>query len=351
MEHISEIKNIIHTNRYEIARRIVDKQYRAYPDKWESYGEAGKQKSIRDAEYHLPFLTEAIVSENEEVFTDYIEWTHKLFQNLRLPDDTLNEFLEISKEVLQDYLDNEMKATVNHYIDKGLETLKTSPLEESSWLDHDNPYGSLTKAFNEALLRGDRQTAHKLIMDAVESGVKVKDIYLHVFQPSQYEIGRLWLNNQISVAKEHFASAATQQIMAQLYPYIFSSRKIGKSMVAATVGGELHEIGIRMVADFFEMEGWDTYYLGANTPAESIVQAAKEYKADLVALSAAMPFHRSKLKEIIKEIRQQIGDSSLKIMIGGNAIKNNTTDWQWFGADAYASDAQKAIKRALEIVK
>ena len=42
-------------------------------------------------------------------------------------------------------------------------------------------------------------------------------------------------------------------------------------MVATCIGGELHEIGIRMVADFFEMEGWDTYYLGANTPADAVV--------------------------------------------------------------------------------
>jgi methanogenic corrinoid protein MtbC1 len=27
---------------------------------------------------------------------------------------------------------------------------------------------------------------------------------------------------------------------------------------------------MRMVADFMEMEGWDTYYLGANTPTESV---------------------------------------------------------------------------------
>ncbi|MCF8338945.1 MAG: cobalamin-dependent protein [Bacteroidales bacterium] len=351
MKRNSEIKTIIDTNRNEIARQVVEKQYRANPDKWESYGEAGKQKSIRDAEYHLPFLAEAIISENEEVFTDYVEWARKLFHNLRLPENTMLEFLEINKEVLTNYLDDEKKAIVDQYIDRGLETLLSPSKEAISYLDEKNPYNTLAKAFNEALLRGDRRTAQKLIMEAVESGVKVKDVYLYVFQPSQYEVGRLWLNNQISVAKEHFASAATQQIMAQLYPYIFSSRKIGKSMVAATVGGELHEIGIRMVADFFEMEGWDTYYLGANTPGASIIQAAKEYNADLVALSAAMPYHRSVLKEIIGEIRQQVDDPSLKIMIGGNAIKNNATDWQWFGADAYETDAQKAIKKAFEIVQ
>ena len=45
------------------------------------------------------------------------------------------------------------------------------------------------------------------------------------------------------------------------------------------------EIGARMVADFFEMEGWDTCFLGANTPKESIIETIRAQKADLVALS------------------------------------------------------------------
>lgn len=67
-------------------------------------------------------------------------------------------------------------------------------------------------------MRGERGVAGRLILNAVEQGTPVKDIYLWVFQPTQ------------------------------------------------------HEIGMRMVADFFEMEGWDTYYLGANTPTRSILQ-------------------------------------------------------------------------------
>ena len=87
------------------------------------------------------------------------------------------------------------------------------------------------------LLRGNRQAASQLILTAVARGVTVKDIYLHVFQRTQYEIGRLWQINRISVAQEHFCTAATQLIMSQLYPHIFRTERVGRRLVATCVGG------------------------------------------------------------------------------------------------------------------
>jgi len=349
MSKEKKISHILRTNSNDIARDIVENQYRRNPE-WKEYGERGKATSIRDAEYHLPFLAEAIASRNPEIFTDYIEWTYRLFVNLNLPDNALKDFLEESQKVIGNYLDDDSQKIVNQYIDKGFDALKAEVKTTPSYINDKNPYQKLLRNYNEALLKGDRRIASQLIMEAVESGVQVKDIYLYVFQPSQYEVGRLWMENKISVAKEHFASAATQQIMSQLYPHIFSSARIGKTMVAASVGGELHEIGIRMVADFFEMEGWDTYYMGANTPADSIESAIRENNADLLALSAAMPYHRSVLKEVIEIIRKNMGDKAPKIMVGGNAIKNHQDGKSVFNADDYAKDAQEAIAIANKLV-
>ena len=118
----------------------------------------------------------------------------------------------------------------------------------------------LAVSYLNTLLAGDSHLANQLILDAVRHGFGVKDIYLHVFQPCQQEIGRLWQMNRISVAQEHFCTVVTQTIMSQLYPYIFATEKNGRRLVATSVSGELHEIGMRMVADFLEMEGWTTYY-------------------------------------------------------------------------------------------
>nr|WP_243687075.1 B12-binding domain-containing protein [Methanobacterium formicicum] len=84
---------------------------------------------------------------------------------------------------------------------------------------------SLAKNYMDALLNLRRNEASDMIMKAVEEGTSIKDIYMNVFEASQHEIGRLWQTNQITVAQEHFCTAATQRVMSQLYPHIFSTQK------------------------------------------------------------------------------------------------------------------------------
>jgi len=98
-----------------------------------------------------------------------------------------------------------------------------------------------------------------------KKGFLYKELYLKVSQRTQREVGRLWQLNRISVAQEHFCTGATQQIMAFLYPHLFRGGSKARRVLVACVGKELHEIGARMVADFFELEGWDSYFIGANT--------------------------------------------------------------------------------------
>ncbi|NHB69582.1 cobalamin-dependent protein [Perlabentimonas gracilis] len=329
-----------------IAEKIVELQYRLQPEFWKPYGSEGRMISVRDAGYHLPFLTEAVMANDPRVFKDYVAWVKTLFKGLNFPDSVMITTLKCTKEVLQEVLPNELHPIFEPIIDAGLSQMNEQVHEQQSAIDPTTSIGLLTQSYINSLLKGNRHSASKLIMEAVEKGVPVKTIYMEVFQKSQYEIGRLWLSNQISVAVEHFCSAATQSIMSQLYPFIFTTQRVGKTMVAACVGGELHEIGIRMVADFFEMDGWDTYYLGANSPANSIIKAIESNNAQVVALSAAMPFHRQLMRETISKIQQSNAGSNVKIMIGGHAVNTTRDDWRSFNADGYAPNAQEAIEVA-----
>lgn len=213
-----------------------------------------------------------------------------------------------------------------------------------------NPYEDTLQKYLSYLISGDRQHAVDLILLEKDKGASVKEIYLHIFQPSQYKVGQLWQANKISVAQEHFCTAVTQLIMSQMYPYIFQSEKKGYSLIAACVGGELHEIGIRMVADFFEMDGWDTYYIGANMPADGILKTIKEMHPDILALSVSMTFHINKVIEIIDLIRSSDIGNSVKIMVGGRAFNVSTDLWKKIHADGYGQDAQNAIILAEKLV-
>ena len=352
MPHAAEqIKNILTEKRNAIAEKVVEIQYGQHPGYWKQFGPEGKRISIRDAAYHLTFLTEAVVMEDQDIFTDYVQWVKQLFEGLGFSAEVMINTLKCTREVLKNFLSGNLYQIVSEYLDAGIRKMNEPAPAIHSYIDESAPLGSLAQSFNQELLKGNRNRASQMILNEVEEGTSIKDIYLHVFQKSQLEVGRLWLENRISVAREHFVSAATQMIMSQLYPYIFSTERRGHSFIGACVGGELHEIGIRMVCDFFEMEGWDTYYLGANTPAASLLQSAKANNAEILGLSATMPFHISILKDVISRIRQDEYGKKLKVLVGGNAINNKKQLLNTLGADGFAPDAQKAVELASQWVE
>jgi methanogenic corrinoid protein MtbC1 len=190
----------------------------------------------------------------------------------------------------------------------------------------------------------DKAAAEALIVEKVRKGTPVRDVYLHVFQPVQWEVGRKWQENEISVGMEHYITAATQGIMARLYEFIFNPTGNGRSMVATNVSGDLHDLGIRMVADFFEMEGWNTYYLGANTPQESILRMIRETNAELLAISATLPLNLPRVKRLISYIRKEIPSRELRIIVGGKSFNAAQKLWRKVGADGYASNADMALR-------
>ncbi len=329
-----------------LAEAIVELQYRRQPQVWKPYGDPGWEKSVRDAGYHLTYLAEAINASDPALWSEYLAWVKVLFANLNFPETVLPTTLDCTRQALLEQLSAESSALAVEMLDTGVRSLEHALPIHPSYLEGDDPLTIMARQYLTFLLQGSRSAASRLILDAVANGASIKDIYLHVFQPSQYELGRLWQTNQINVAQEHYCTAATQMIMSQLYPYIFQTKRKKRCVVVTCVGGELHEIGARMVADFFEMDGWDSHFIGANTPLESLLNYLVECRADILALSATMVFHVSKVAEIIAAVYNHSSLSNLRVIVGGYPFNTSPGLWQQVGADGYASNAQTALLEA-----
>jgi len=340
-EHLTQI---LDTQRNSLASAIVEQHYTQQPELAERYGEKGRIKCLADTHYHLTYLSEAIAAAHPSLFANYVAWAKVLLTGIGIPAEDLAKNLKIVRDVLKAELsEEEGSALIEDYIEEGLTQLPALPSKLSTFIEEAEPHAELAQRYLETLLRGERHIASPLILNAVEGGIGVKEIYLHVFQRSQYEIGRLWQMNEISVAQEHYCTAATQLIMSQLYAYIFSTERQNHALVATCVGGDLHEIGVRMVADFFEMEGWDTYYLGANTPTSSVLQELETRNADVLAISATMTFHIRPVGELIAAVRSNPAFQNVKIIVGGYPFNLEPALWKEVGSDAYAQNADEAI--------
>jgi methanogenic corrinoid protein MtbC1 len=331
-----------------LAEEIVKKQFKSGEFN-RYYGESEFKKYIEDTEYSLSYLFEAIEASSPDLFADYITWEKIFLVNLGIPEKRLKERLEVMEDVIIRNLPPEKSSIAIRYIEEGIDNLP-NPTKDISFINEDKPLVKLLEQYLKLLLDGDRHTAGKMIVEAVDNGISVKDIYLHVFQSSLYEVGRLWQENKITIGQEHYFTAATQLIISQLYPYISNSEKTGKVLVATSVSGELHEVGVRMVSDFFEMDGWKTFYLGANTPTESVIETIISKKADLVLISATISSHISEVIELISTVRRCVDCRNPKIIVGGYPFNIDKDLWKKVGADGQAEDAETAIELADKLV-
>ena len=211
---------------------------------------------------------------------------------------------------------------------------------------------ALKHSYFKALLNGEFQIASELIINAVTIDmIDVKRIYKEVFERSLIEIGQQWDKNIIDIYQEHYFSYSTQLIMSQLFPYFHASEKNGHSLISLSTSVDSHNIGIRMVTDFFEIDGWDTYFLGCDIPSRSVIAAIKDRKADIVAISCTMPHYLESVKFLIIAIRDLKQLSNVKIIVGGRLFNRDINLWKSIGADGYSSDADEAINIANGFMK
>lgn len=299
---------------------------------------------------HLAYLEEAVAASAPLLFEDYLSWAKVAQSGNGLPAQELRWQLVQLRDELRSRIDGEVGASSAELVDRGVAVLEDAspPLDDASSMGE--PSEDLAHAYLRALLATDRRTATRLVLDALDSGVGIQQLYLEVFQPCQFEIGRQWQRGAISVAEEHFCTAVTQSIMAHIYErqVVFESPRNGRCAVVFAVGGELHELGPRMLADFFELSGWDTLYFGASNPASSVARLAREKRADVVGLSATMTFHLSSLHAAIRELRAR---GAVRIMVGGRPFRLLPDLWQRLGADGSAKDALGAVELATRLLE
>ena len=203
----------------------------------------------------------------------------------------------------------------------------------------------LRERYVDALVDGDPAAAVQLV-DA--AAVDVRTLYLRVLQPALYEIGRRWEEAEISIAQEHLATATTQSLMARLAARLGAEVKPrrGRTALVACAEGELHSLGVRMVADFLDADGWDVLFVGALSPVGAVADMAAERGVDVVALSASLS---ERLPEVDAAVRALDAlDPRPLVAVGGQAFAGDPAAALAIGADLYANNADALVQALAE---
>lgn len=309
----------------------------------------------------LGYLAAALSTGNPTVFATQVAWArtaHEARGGAEAGKDLI-ECMHALKEVLAAELPADAGRLAAEYVEIALKRASKGPAAGASDPELRTPQRQLVAEYLLALLEGDRRRACKLVLDALDGrsgapALSVVQIYNHVLIPAQVELGRMWHLNEVGVAEEHFATATTQLVMSLLYPRLPASPPNGKVVVAGSVEGNAHDIGIRMIGDMLESAGWRTVYLGASVPGPDLAQAVEHFGADLAALSAGLGSQLPAVVDAISRIRAL--ERPVKILVGGRAFAADETFggeplWVRIGADGYATSLEQAVTEAARLLQ
>lgn len=202
---------------------------------------------------------------------------------------------------------------------------------------------------NQAIIEGDAETSTSEVSAAIEQGVPAGEILHQACIPAMIEVGRLFETNEIFVPEMLISARAMQQALNILRPHFVEGdlKSTGK-IVLGTVSGDLHDIGKNLVCIMFEGAGFEVIDLGTDVAPETFVQAVKENLPDIIGMSALLTTTMPSMEKTIKALQEAGVREQVFVMAGGAPV---TADFAAkIGADAYATDASSATRKAREFL-
>jgi DNA-binding transcriptional MerR regulator/methylmalonyl-CoA mutase cobalamin-binding subunit len=138
-----------------------------------------------------------------------------------------------------------------------------------------------------------------------------------VVGPLLHRVGAAWAQGDMGTAEEHLCTSVTERVLAWLSDPS-SADPDSPRIVIATLPGERHGLGARLVAASAGLEGWHVTHLGVDLPARDIAGAVRTVGAVAVALSLvnadALPGAKRALAELDRELPE-----GTAILLGGSA--------------------------------
>ncbi|NDJ74898.1 MAG: hypothetical protein GYB65_01455 [Chloroflexi bacterium] len=341
----AQVASLIEEAATSIVDTVLNRFYAIHLHLHSQHDAAGKRLLRAEILHHLEALTAAIRHSNPRTLADYAQGMAGDLASRRTGYN-LAHLLELIGQEIHERLGEEVWHSVQPPLDAALRALNGEP-GNLPLVTEISPV-AVMQAYLQAVLNGDRLAAQDVVLSAIAQGLTVRQVYLDVFQPALYEIGALWEQGQVSVAQEHLATVITQTILSRIYTDVTLTPRNGRSAIVACLDENYHEIGPRMIADFLHMAGYDTRFLGANTPRESLLHMIDDIKPDVVGLPSTMQHHVDVVQQAIEHIRADFASYRPTIMVGGIAFNLVDGLWQRVGADVWRSDGGQAVDELIE---
>lgn len=166
----------------------------------------------------------------------------------------------------------------------------------------------------------------------------IPELYEEILGPALYAVDECIDDDNDCIWREHVKTAIVRTIIESIYPYVIEIKRnikpLNQKVVLVCPEKEYHEIGLRMMSDFFDLNGYESIFIGSNTPREQVCMAISQNNPKYVAIGITDFYLMFEAKKLISRIRSKHEDK-IKIILGGTAFLNNPSAVSEIGGDLY----------------
>ncbi len=208
------------------------------------------------------------------------------------------------------------------------------------------------EAMKNSILDGDEELAAELAEAALKDNLDLHEAMNEGFLKGIQEVGDLYQAGEYFLPELVCSADAMKAALEILTPALKKSSGgagISKGVVLiATVEGDVHDIGKKIVAAMLTAAGYDVYDMGIDVPAARIVQEVSERQPDVLGLSALLTTTMQEQKNVISMLDKEGLRDRVKVIIGGAPVSSRWAEL--IHADGYSDNAADAVKLVAKLL-
>ncbi len=202
---------------------------------------------------------------------------------------------------------------------------------------------SMSSALEDAIINLDVDGATTICKGLIESSKAGTDEVFTSLRRALDVVGEKYEEKEYFLSELIMAGEVVKEILKLLEPvYHRDAQAVVATVVVATVRGDLHDLGKNTFAMLLRSSGFRVVDLGIDVPANSIVSAVREKKAEILGLSALLTTTVPEIERVVEELQESSMRAKVKVLVGGAAV--NAEIVEKYGGDAWGRTAVEGVK-------
>jgi methanogenic corrinoid protein MtbC1 len=161
-------------------------------------------------------------------------------------------------------------------------------------------------------------------------------------------VDQLYREDRINRASEHMAVRINRTVADHIQTRLSRKAPLDRRIIITCAHDEPEEFSAQMVADLFEADGWEVFFLGGGIPRDEVGELVGQLQPHMLLIFGSKPSDAPQVRDLIDYVREINSCPGLNIMVSGGVFNRASGLWREVKADLFAETAGEALEMAAD---